>query len=251
MVLQAEGHAFSAELHDYSVSPIARVYRHDTDACWEAPYSSTSGYGTWETTSIGPLGVNCTSVMNAVWYTSAISLTNGENSTTAGAISSGHIGITHMVHEKTLGAVFGGEMDGRTMSNELAKGKPVRGEIYLVSTANSVDTLVSTTEANAQPALQSAVPVDPASAGGLTSSSAESLISSFGSFRTQWDHSSSVAVADSYGQVAHRCPSDATGAYIAIEDELLSSRKPSSSLQRLDTANTAVGLDLLVVSKTK
>ena len=237
------GEVVTAEWVPTSNSPVTRMYSTATGLCWEAPYSSTSGYDTWTQTSTGPLGADCSSVTSTAWYTRASSLTAGASSTGTGTISSGYVGITHMLHEATLDAVFGAELDGRTLSIHLAKGKPVRGEIYVVSTTDSVDTLVASTEA--YDTLESSSNVDPASAGGLTGSSAASLQSSFGSFSTQWERSVSVSVAESYGQVAHRCPSDTSRAYIAIDDEFLSS-KPSSSLQRLEAGNTT--LQLLVVT---
>ena len=46
----------SAEWVNSSVV-VGRMYNRDTTACWEAPYSSSTGYGTWAQTTTGPLGV--------------------------------------------------------------------------------------------------------------------------------------------------------------------------------------------------
>ena len=260
---QAEGHAFAAELstaetnvsiHPTATSIVARVYRHDTHSCYEANYSSSTGYSSWQLTNTGPLGVDCASVTNTEWYARAANLTTSSPAsgpsvstlTYAGSISSGYMGITHMTHDPTLGVVFGAELDGRTLSNQLTKGKPTRGEMYLVYTGGSVDTLLATTEQQLQATLESAEPVDPASVGGLTGASAANLESSFGSFSTMYARSESVSMAESYGQVAQRCPSRTTNAYVAVEDEFLSSH-PSSSLQRQALGNDTIGEMVLVM----
>ena len=236
-----------------SSSPVAKLYRHDSRLCYEANYSATSGYGAFVQSSTGPLDVDCSSVTSAAWYISAQALSGGGSSSTAGTVSSGYIGITYMVHEATSNAVFGGEMDGRTLSSRLNPGKATEGEIYVVSTTNSVETLLATTETSVQAQLQSNVTVDAESVGGLTGSSALELQSSLSSFSQLWSRSASVSMADSYGQVAQRCPSSSTAAYVAIADggewlssgsEWLSSRE-SVSLQR---ANTTGQLELLLVS---
>ena len=223
-----------------SSRPVARLYCNDTELCWEAPYKTSTGYGAWTQSTTGPLGVECGSVATAEWYTNAMGLTNGTNKTYAGSISSGYIGITHMVHATTQNAVFGGELDGRTLSQKLAPGKPVQGEIYLVSVDDSgAETLVAATEASVQSQLASSVAVDPASVGGLTGSSAASVRQSLSSWSSVWSRSETVSMAESYGYVSQHCPSDSTGSYVAISagDEYFSS-KSATSLQRFDTTSS-------------
>ena len=242
-----QGHVFSSEYDESKMpTPIAHLYRHDTGLCWEAPYSSSAGYGTWVQTTTGPLATPCAAVTTAAWYIAATSLSNGANSTVTGTISSGYIGITHMLHERTLDVVFGGEMDGRTLSTNLNHGKPVQGEIYVVSAAESSNTLVAATESTVESQLHSSLRVDPTSVGHLTGSSASSLELSFGSFSQMWSRSLNVPLADSYGQVAVRCPSSKSGAYVAIGagDSVYSSIQ-SSSLQRFQTDTS---LQLLLVN---
>ena len=87
-----------------------------------------------------------------------------------------------MVHATTKNVVFGGELDGRTLSQKLTAGKPLEGEIYVVSVDKSgAETLVAATEASVQSQLASSVVVDPASVGGLTGSSATSVEQSLSS----------------------------------------------------------------------
>ena len=174
-------------------------------------------------------------------------MTNGTSSITSRTISSGYIGIQYMLHETTHNAVFGGEMDGRTLSTYLSAGKPVHGEIYVVSASGSTATLVAATEASVQPQLQSTVAVDPSVVGGLTGSSASALVSRWSSFSNLWARSATVSVAASYGQVADRCPSSSTAAYIAIQADLgvLSDESPSISLQRYNTTDQ---LQLLIAA---
>jgi hypothetical protein len=150
-----------------------------------------------------------------------------------------------MVHEQTLDVVFGGEMDGRTLSTSLTHGKPVQGEIYIVSATESQQTLVAATESAAQSQLQSATAVNPSTAGSLTAASASSLEASFGSFFQMWSRSATVSMADSYGQVAEFCPSSNTSAYVALGagTALYSSSQPSA-VQRFQTTSK---LKLLLV----
>ena len=101
------------------------MYRHDTGVCWEAPFDRSAGYGSWTQSTTGPLGVDCSSMTTAEWYTNAMSLTNGTNMTYAGSISSGYMGVTHMVHATTQNVVFGGELDSRTLSQKLTPNGPV------------------------------------------------------------------------------------------------------------------------------
>ena len=235
---------FSAEWVSSSSKPVGRMY--SRGICWEAPYSSRTGYGPWAQTAIGPLGTSCTTVTSAPWYTRAASLSPGANSTDAGTISSGHIGITHMTHENSRNVVFGGEMDGRTLSNNLNSGKPVQGEIYVVSATESSETLVATTESITESQLQSTSAVDPSMVRKLTGSSASSLKSSFGSFFQMWTRSATVPMADSYGQVATRCPSSTSSAYVALgASDALYSRTQSSSLQQF---HTETSIRLMLVS---
>ena len=243
----------TAEWVATSSRPVAKLYHNDTGLCWEAPYKTSTGYGTWTQSTTGPLGVNCSSVTTAEWYTNALSLTNGTNMTYAGPISSGYIGITYMAHVITQNAVFGGELDGRTLGQKLAPGKPVQGEIYVVSVDSlGIKTLVASTEASVQPQLASSVAVNPDSVGGLTGSTATSIEQSLGSWSSLWAWSETVSMAESYGYVSQHCPSDSTGAYVAISagSEYLSSdfsSKSATSLQRLDTTT---GLRLLLVCLT-
>ena len=253
--LQGSGHVFSSELRTHS-DPQAVLYRHDTQQCWQAAYSSTSGYGAWEQSSAGPLGTSCTAVSSAAWYTRASSMSGGATYTGAGPISSGYIGIERMVHRATANVVVGGEMDGRTLSVELAKGKPEQGEAYLVSTSNSAQTLVASTESSVQAQLYSSSAVDPSSVGGLTGNSAQALESQLGTFASIWSSSESVSSAEAQGLVSQRCPSETSAAYIAIgcttaRESGLSPRLTGSgweqaiSLQRLGSA--ASDLQLLLV----
>ena len=258
LIVQGAGHVFSSEVGSSSGLPIGRVYRHDTGLCWQATYSSTSGYGSWAQSETGPLGEHCGSVATATWYTQANALSNGATYTGAGTVSSGYMGILHMVHDSARGMVFGGELDGRTLGSWLAKGKPVEGEIYVVSTSNAVETLIATTETAVQSQLYSTALVDAGSVGGLTGSSAQALQTELGSFSTLWSHSATVAMAESQGFVEQRCPSNTSTAFIAIGCDkaretgfaldLRSIRdpQPAISLQRLET--TAADLKLLLVS---
>eukprot|EP00656_Telonema_subtile_P049577 TRINITY_DN6198_c0_g4_i1.p1 TRINITY_DN6198_c0_g4~~TRINITY_DN6198_c0_g4_i1.p1 ORF type:complete len:2110 (-),score=325.82 TRINITY_DN6198_c0_g4_i1:69-6398(-) len=225
------GEVFSAEWISTSSTPVGRMYSPANGLCWQAPYSTSTGYGTWVQTTTGPLGVNCSSVSSAGWYTSAATLTTSVASTES--ISSGHLGVLYMVPEASTGIVFGGEMDGRTLSAKLQHGKPVEGEIYVVGVSQAGDTLVAATEASAQTQLQSVGLVAPSAVGGLTGSSAKNLESRYGSLFGIWSHSSTVSSADAQGQVAQRCPSDTTAAYIAISggDNALTGQ-PTTSVQR-------------------
>ena len=210
------GEVLSAEWVSTSSKPVSRMYSPNSGVCWQASYSSSTGYGTWAQTTTGPLNTSCATVTSAAWYTNARALSRGANSTVAGTISSGYIGITHMVHETSHNVVFGGEMDGRTLSNNLNHGKPVQGEIYVVSVTEASETLVAATESTVQSQLKSTSDVDPSTVENLAGSSASSLKSSFGSFYQMWSRSATVSMADSYGQVAMRCPSSTSPAYIAI-----------------------------------
>ena len=137
-VVLSTGSIFSAEWTTVSTTkPTLRMYSHSTQLCWQTIYSSSTGYSAtstnqWTQTSTGPLGVACSSVTSASWYTTAQGLSNGATSTTVSTISSGYIGITYMKHESSQNAVFGAELDGRTLSNELTLGKPSLGSVYIV-----------------------------------------------------------------------------------------------------------------------
>ena len=156
----------------------------------------------------------------------------------AESVSSGYIGLTYMVHESTSNAVFGGELDGRTLRSHLNKGKPVEGEIYVVATGSSGETLLTSTEASVQAQLNSTIAVDPASVGGLTGSSASTLQTTLNTFTNLWLRSTTVSMADTYGQVSSRCPSSTTAAYIALDNgKDLFSDQPSTSLQRYQTSD--------------
>ena len=203
---QDTGHVFSSELDATVQTPIARLYRHDTNLCWEAPYKAATGYGVWVATNTGPLGVNCGSISSAAWYTKANAMNNGTTYTAAASISSGYMGITHMVHQTGNNIVVGGEIDGRTLSAWLSKGKPMEGEVYLVSTSNSEETLIASTETSVQAQLWSATAVDPGTVGGLTGSSAQTLQSTLGTFTSLWLNSESASIADAHGLVTQRCP---------------------------------------------
>ena len=264
--MQGEGHVFSSEIQQQSVNPIGMIYRHDTGLCWQAPYSAASGYGEWAESNTGPLGASCASVSSTEWYTKANTLSGGSTYTSAGAISSGYIGILHMVHEPVNGIVFGGELDGRTLREWLNKGKPVQGEIYVVSTSNSEETLVATTETSVQSQLYSSSAVDAGTVGGLTGSSAQTLRTHFGNFATIWSSSATVALAESSGLVSQRCPSDQSAAYIAVGCDhardsgfradaagrvistMQNTPRQAVSLQRFNT--TVTGLQLLMVRLT-
>ena len=176
-------------------------------------------------------------------------MSGGATYTGAETISSGYMGIRHMVHETTNAIVVGGEMDGRTLSDWLTKGKPVEGEIYVVATSSSQETLVASTEASAQAQLRSASNVDPGSVGGLTGSSAQMLQSQLGAFASLWLHSETVTMADSHGLVSQRCPSSAATAYVAIASKqgLFSSQQPSA-LQRLNTTSNQLQLMMVTLS---
>ena len=240
------GEVLSAEWVSTSSTPVGRMYSPSSGLCWQASYSSSTGYGTWAQTTTGPLNTSCAAVTSAAWYTNATTLSSGANSTAAGTISSGYIGITHMIHETSHNVVFGGEMDGRTLSNSLNHGKPVQGEIYVVSATESSATLVAATESTVQSQLESTFAVDPTIVGNLAGSSASSLESSFGSFFQMWSRSASVSMADSYGQVATRCPSSTSPAYIALgASNSLYSSVQTSSLQRFQTDTN---LQLMLVS---
>ena len=235
-MVQITGEVFSAEWVNTSATPVGRMYNNDTGLCWQAPYSAASGYGEWAESNTGPLGASCASVSSTEWYTKANTLSGGSTYTSAGAISSGYIGILHMVHEPVNGIVFGGELDGRTLSNAMNKGKPVQGEIYVVSTSNSEETLVATTETSVQSQLYSSSAVDAGTVGGLTGSSAQTLRTQFGNFATIWSNSATVALAESSGLVSQRCPSASSdetiglAAYIAVgpEQNEFSSQAPSA-----------------------
>ena len=234
--MQGTGHVYSARVLQEEL--LHQLYRHDTGLCWQAPYNSTSGYGTWVQTSTGPLGTSCTAVTSAAWYTRAQALSGGATSMTAESVSSGYIGLTYMVHESTSNAVFGGELDGRTLRLHLNKGKPVEGEIYVVATGSSGETLLTSTEASVQAQLNSTTAVDPASVGGLTGSSASILQTTLNTFTNLWLRSTTVSMADTYGQVSSRCPSSTTAAYIALDNgKDLFSDQPSTSLQRYQTTD--------------
>ena len=240
------GEVLSAEWVSTFSKPVGRMYSPNSGLCWQASYNSGTGYGTWTQTVTGPLNTSCAAVTSAAWYTNATALSRGANNTAAGTISSGYIGITHMVHETSHDVVFGGEMDGRTLSNILNHGKPVQGEIYVVSATESFETLVAATESTVQSQLKSASAVDPSTVGNLAGSSASSLKSSFGSFYQMWSRSATVSMADSYGQVAMRCPSSTSPAYIALgaSNSLYSSSQPSS----LQPFQTQTNLQLILVS---
>ena len=248
----------SGELDEESKQVKAKLYRHDTRACWEAPYSSSTGYGTWAQTTTGPLGVQCSSVSSAAWYQRALALSDGSTSTVTEAISTGYMGLTHMLRETSSSAVFGGELDGRTLSALLNKGKPVKGEVYVISTAQSTETLLTTTEASVLRALNSSSAVDVTAVGGLTGSSASSLKSVLSSFSDGWLQSESASAAESNGLVARRCPSNTTAAYIALgtwntifplkatlEGTATVPNKPHVSLQRFGSNSS---LQLLLVT---
>lgn len=247
VVWTGTGNVLSAEITDNATSPTARLYRHDSGLCWEAPYSSSTGYGTWVQTNTGPLGVSCSAVTSAGWYTAAGNLGSGTPQHTVGAVSSGYVGVTYMMRESTQNAVFGAELDGRTLRKRLNDGKPVKGEVYIVSSTDSTETLVTTTESSAQSQLQSSVMVNPSSVGGLTGSSASALQAAYSTFGLIWERSESVSLAERYGQVAFNCPSP-MNAYVSTaatpEFQLLSDN-PSVSLQRYNTTTT---LQLLSVS---
>ena len=230
------GEVLSAEWVSTSSKPVGHMYNPSNGLCWKASYSSSTGYGTWAQTTSGPLNTSCAAVTSAAWYMTAATLSSGANSTAAGTISSGYIGITHMIHETSHNVVFGGEMDGRTLSNNLNHGKPVQGEIYVVSATESSETLVAATESTVQSQLQSTSAVDPSTVGNLAGASASSLELSFGSFFQMWSRSATVSMADSYGQVATRCPSSTSQAYIAVTaGNSWFSGRTSSSLQHFQT----------------
>ena len=60
---------------------------------------------------MGPLGTSCAAVSNAAWYTQAGSMSDGATYTGASTISSGYIGIQHMMHQATNNIVVGGELE--------------------------------------------------------------------------------------------------------------------------------------------
>ena len=252
---QDNGHVFSSELATSAQTPVGRLYRHDSSSCWEAPYNAATGYGAWVETSTGPLGVNCGSVSSATWYVRASTMSSGETYTGADSISSGYMGITHMVHQTGNNIVVGGELDGRTLSAWLNRGKPVKGEVYVVSTSNSGETLLASSEASAQAQLLSSSAVDPGTVGGLTASSAQTLQSQLGTFTSLWSNSESVSTAEMHGLVSQRCPSSTSAAYIAIGCRKARQtgftiapdfeKEQSISLQRLPTASS--DLQLLLV----
>ena len=265
-MVQVTGEVFSTEWVNTSSTPVGRMYNHDTGLCWQAPYSAVSGYGEWAESNTGPLGASCASVSSTEWYTKANTLSGGSTYTSAGTISSGYIGILHMVHESVNGIVFGGELDGRTLSIAMNDGKPVQGEIYVVSTSNSEETLVATTETSVQSQLYSSSAVDAGTVGGLTGSSAQTLRTQFGNFATIWSSSATVALAESSGLVSQRCPSTNTAAYIAVGCDhardtgfnadfasrvvstMQNNPRQAVSLQQFNTAVT--GLQLLMVLLT-
>ena len=255
---QGSGNVFASQLETDLALPIARLYRNDTGVCWQANYSKSSGYSTWTQTDIGPLGVSCSSVSSATWYTRARSLNSGATYTGAGEVASGYMGIIHMVHEAENDVVFGGELDGRTLRAWLLPGKPTLGEIYMVATSNLSETLVTSTETSIESKMFTSSTVDPSTVGGLTGSSANTLQSQLGSFTTLWSQSATVSMAESHGLVSHRCPALNTAAYIAIGCKTASESGftfhpttvenplPSISLQRLTT--TATDLHLVLVN---
>lgn len=232
-MLSDSGEAISAERVSNQSSTVGRMYSPSSGLCWQATYSSTSGYGLWAQSETGPLGEHCGSVASATWYTQANALSIGATYTGAGTVSSGYMGILHMVHDSVRGMVFGGELDGRTLGSWLAKGKPVEGEIYVVSTSNAVETLIATTETAVQSQLYSTTIVDAGSVGGLTGSSAQALQTELRSFSTLWSHSATVAMAESQGFVEQRCQSsnESTAVYIAVAPYTFSSQ-PASAIQR-------------------
>ena len=237
-----DGSVFSAESMQGGV--VGRMYSSVTTECWEASYSTSSGYGAWEPSTKGPLNVGCGTVTTAWWYTRALAMANGATNMTTASISSGNIGITHMVHEETSNTIFGGEMDGITIAQHLAQGKPVQGESYIVSTTNSVETLLASTEDSAQAQLQSVTDVDAGSVGGLTGASASTLRSKFGSFADVWSRSATLEIAESSGQLAKHCAGSQT-AYIAIEEH----HGAPISLQQLHLPSA--DLHLLLVSSNR
>ena len=249
------GEMFSAEWVNYSAVPIGRLYKPSAELCWESPYSAATGYGAWVETSTGPLGVKCDSVSSATWYVRASMMSSGETYTGADSISSGYMGITHMVHQTGNNIVVGGELDGRTLSALMSKGKTSEGEVYVVSTSNSVETLLASSEASAQAHLLSTSAVDPGTVGGLTGSSAQTLQSQLGTFTSLWSNSDSVSTAEMHGLVSQRCPSSTSAAYIAIGCRKARQtgftiapdleKEQSISLQRLST--TSSDLQLLLV----
>ena len=87
VVWQDVGSALSAQTDGGSVT--AHLYRSDTSLCWEAPFNSATGYGTWVQSSTGPLGASCSSVTGATWYTRAMGLNNNSTSTLVESISTG------------------------------------------------------------------------------------------------------------------------------------------------------------------
>lgn len=226
--LMANQSVFSTEWVASSSKPVGRIYNHDNATCWQAPYKQSTGYGAWVQSDTGPLGVACSSVTAATWYINAQVLSSNANKTYTGPVSSGYTGITHMVHDNTLDVVFGGEMDGRTLSQHLMAGKPVQGEIYVVSVTGSTASLIAATEANVQLGLE------PHSAGGLVGDSASNLESSVASWSDLWAWSATAASAESRGYVAQSCPSETTAAYVAVAagSKFLSSEKPATSIQR-------------------
>ena len=175
-------------------------------------------------------------------------MSSGANYTGADTISSGYMGIVHMVHQTSDNIVVGGEMDGRTLSTLLVEGKPAQGEIYVVSTSNSQETLISSTEASAQAQLLSSSAVDPGSVGGLTGSSAQTLQSQLGTFASLWSNSESVSMADSHGLVSQRCPSSASNAYVAIGCK--AARAGGMSIPEIGTYDQAISLQRLSLASS-
>ena len=63
---KVQGHAFSVEYNESEIeAPVAHLYRHDSGLCWEAAYSSSTGYGTWAQTTSGPLNTSCAAITSA------------------------------------------------------------------------------------------------------------------------------------------------------------------------------------------
>ena len=185
---------------------------------------------------------------SAAWYTKASATSSGETYTGADTTSSGYMGLVHMVHQTENNIVVGGEMDGRTLSEWLSKGKPVAGEIYAVSTSNSQETLILSTEASAQAQLLSSSTVDPGSVGGLTGSSAQTLQMKLGTFTSLWSNSETVFMAEANGLVTQRCPSDTSAAYVAIGCK--SARQAGMSILDINNMEQAIALQRLTLTSS-
>ena len=241
---------FSAEWTDDKSAPlVGRMFDYSTRKCYQTTYSHSTGYSTWSEVynGAGPLGDKCTTITNEAWYTSACSLAAQSSNVTVGPLNNAGMGIQYVERSNINQPAFGAQMAAALkMSTQLSKGKPVEGEVYVVSTTGSTTTLLSSTEANVALQLQAASSdVDPASAGGLTGLSASSLQSSLSTFDNLWSRSESIATATEHGQLAMRCPSSTTTAYIAIAPDP-SSSTPSTSLHRFDSSMK--DLDLMLVT---